>query len=206
IFPGYGMTEVVVLSHATPLSEAAAAGKYGSCGRLLPGFEAKVINDNGEEAGLNKMGELLLRGRAVMRSYLRDGTPLDEEGWLRTGDLVSLDGDGFCFVVDRKKDVFKVHGKQVSPAEIEDLLLTHPAIAQAAVVGIPNEHACHVPRAFIVLSGEESSEIMHDIAQFVKDRLSPHKHPKGGIRVVDELPKSSSGKVLRRVLQGMTAE
>ncbi|GMT05382.1 hypothetical protein PENTCL1PPCAC_27556, partial [Pristionchus entomophagus] len=118
-----------------------------------------------------------------------------------SGDLVFVDEDGFYFVVDRLKDVFKVHGKQVSPAEIEDLLLTHPAIEQAVVIGIPDEHAGHAPRAFIVLRDEESSETVQEVAQFVKERLSPHKHLKGGIRVVDDLPKSSSGKVLRRILQ-----
>ncbi|KAF8381475.1 acs-9 [Pristionchus pacificus] len=204
LIQGYGMTEVVVLSHATPPSAALARGKYGSCGKLLPGFEAKIVNEVGEQVEVGETGELLLRGRAVIRSYLVQGCPLD--GWLRTGDLVRVDIDGFYFIVDRLKDVFKVHGKQVSPAEIEDLLLSHSAIAQAAVIGIPDEHAGHVPRAFIVLRGEEYSETVQEIAQFVKDRLSPHKHLKGGIRVVDELPMSSSGKVLRRVLQEQSIE
>ncbi|GMT31839.1 hypothetical protein PFISCL1PPCAC_23136, partial [Pristionchus fissidentatus] len=206
LIQGYGMTEVVVLSHATPPRAAVAARKYGSCGRLLPGFEAKVVNEEGEEVGVNEPGELLLRGRAVMSSYLRDGSPLDEQGWLRTGDLVSVDHDGFYFVVDRLKDVFKVHGKQVSPSEIEDVLLSHPLVAQAVVVGVPDEHAGHVPRAFIVLQGEANAEAVQEIAQSVKDRLSPHKHLKGGIRILDDLPRSASGKVLRRMLLELSTD
>ncbi|VDK42043.1 unnamed protein product [Anisakis simplex] len=143
---GYGMTELVVLSHLTPLGTPFDDKYLGSCGKLLPGFEAKLISDeNGDEIKESgKCGELLVRSEAIMKGYLRDDdatkNAIDADNWLHTGDYVYYDDEGFYYIVDRIKDLIKVNGLQVSPSEMEDLLMSHPNIKDAAVTGIADEH------------------------------------------------------------------
>ena len=150
--------------------------------------------------GRNENGEIWIRGPQVMRGYLNNpdatAAAIDEEGWLHTGDIGYVDDEGFFYIVDRLKELIKYKGFQVAPAELEALLLSHPAIADVAVIPSPDEEAGEVPKAFIVLKGEATAE---SIMAWVAERVSPQKKVRR-IQFVDEVPKSLSGKILRRVL------
>jgi acyl-CoA synthetase (AMP-forming)/AMP-acid ligase II len=122
---------------------------------------------------------------------------LDEEGWLHTGDVGYVDDDGHLFIVDRVKELIKYKGFQVAPAELEAILLSHPAIADAAVIPSPDEEAGEVPKAFVVLKGEVSPE---EIKEFVAERVAPHKKIRL-LEIIDQIPKTASGKILRRILK-----
>jgi acyl-coenzyme A synthetase/AMP-(fatty) acid ligase len=121
---------------------------------------------------------------------------VDADGWLHTGDVGRADDDGYVVLVDRVKELIKYKGYQVAPAELEAVLVEHPAVAEAAVVGRPDEEAGEVPKAFVALSGEATEE---EIMAFVAERVAPYKRLRA-LEVVDEIPKSPSGKILRRVL------
>ena len=141
-----------------------------------------------------------MRGPHVMKGYLGDAAAsamtVDSEGWLHMGDIGVADEDGYLTVVDRLKELIKVKGYQVAPAELEALLLTHPAVGDAAVVPSPNEEAGEVPKAFVVLRQECNAD---EIVAFVAERVAPYKRIRL-CEVIEEIPKSASGKILRRVL------
>jgi acyl-CoA synthetase (AMP-forming)/AMP-acid ligase II len=120
---------------------------------------------------------------------------IDEDGWLHTGDVATVDDEGYFAIVDRVKELIKYKGFQVAPAELEALLLGHPQITDAAVIGRPDEEAGEIPVAFVVAEGLEVDQVM----QFVAERVAPHKRVRV-VRLVDEIPKSASGKILRREL------
>jgi acyl-CoA synthetase (AMP-forming)/AMP-acid ligase II len=136
-----------------------------------------------------------------MRGYLNNpeatAATIDDEGWLRSGDVGYVDEDGYFFLVDRLKELIKYKGYQVAPAELEALLVTHPAVADAAVVPTPDEAAGEVPKAFVVPTREVSAD---EIIVFVADRVAPYKKIRD-VEFVDEIPKSASGKILRRLLR-----
>jgi acyl-CoA synthetase (AMP-forming)/AMP-acid ligase II len=145
-------------------------------------------------------GEVWIRGPQVMRGYLNNseataGT-IDPEGWLHTGDVAVVDDDGYFRIVDRLKELIKYKGFQVPPAELEAVLTSHPAVSDAAVVGVPDEEAGELPKAFVVAGDEASDE---ELLEFVAERVSPQKRIRL-IERVEEIPKSPSGKILRRVL------
>jgi acyl-CoA synthetase (AMP-forming)/AMP-acid ligase II len=156
--------------------------------------------ESGEPLGANELGEVLVRGPQAMRGYLNrpDATALalGEDGWLRTGDLGYVDEDGYLYLVDRLKEMIKHRGTQIAPAELEAGLLSHPRVAEAAVVGNPDEETGEVPKAFVVASGEASAE---EIMAYVAQRVAPHKRIHA-VQFVDAIPKSPTGKTLRRVL------
>jgi acyl-CoA synthetase (AMP-forming)/AMP-acid ligase II len=164
-------------------------------------MEGTVVDPiSGADLGPHKRGELLVRGPNIMRGYLNnpDATRLtiEPEGWLHTGDIAYIDDDGYLFVVDRLKELIKYKGMQVAPAELEGVLLTHPAVADAAVIGIPDEEAGEVPKAFVVLKAPVTPEaLMH----YVGSQVAPYKKIRQ-VEVLDTIPKSASGKILRRVL------
>ncbi len=195
---GYGLTEVSPLSHA---SIASRPDKNGSVGYCLPNTECRIVDYlSGADLGPGEEGEILVRGPQVMKGYL--GNPqataelIDGEGWLHTGDIGYAAEDGRLFVVDRLKELIKYKGRQVAPAELEALLLSHPAIVDAAVIPSPDEEAGEVPKAFVVLKGEASAE---EIMNFVAERVAPHKRIRK-LEFVREIPKSPAGKILRRIL------
>jgi acyl-CoA synthetase (AMP-forming)/AMP-acid ligase II len=126
---------------------------------------------------------------------------IDSEGWLHSGDLGYYDEEGHFYVVDRLKELIKVKGYQVAPAELEEILRSHPDIDDAAVVGVPDDRAGEVPRAYIVRRSPHISE--EDVKKFVAAKLSEHKHLKGGVLFLTSIPKSPSGKILRRELKGL---
>lgn len=197
---GYGMTEVSPLSHASLPDRK--THKRGSVGFCLPNTECRIVDyNNGAELGPNQEGEIWVRGPQVMKGYLGNPSATQEmitpDGWLRTGDIGYCDEDGRLFVVDRIKELIKVGGRQVAPAELEAVLLTHPAIADAAVVGSPDEKHGEVPKAFIVLKILAGDE---EIIQFVADRVAPYKRIRQ-VEFVSEIPKSPAGKILHRILR-----
>jgi acyl-CoA synthetase (AMP-forming)/AMP-acid ligase II len=196
---GYGLTETGPVLTAHPPEEARI--RHGSAGQLLPNTEARVVDlATGEALGRDQDGELCFRGPQVMRGYLNrpaeTAQMLDAEGWLRTGDIGHVDDDGFFYVVDRVKELIKYKGLQVAPAELEAVLVSHPGIADAAVVRIPDEEAGEVPKAFVVATAELSAQ---EVMDYVAERVAPYKRLRQ-VEFIDEIPKSLSGKILRRVL------
>ncbi|XP_046402315.1 luciferin 4-monooxygenase-like [Ischnura elegans] len=195
---GYGLTEVTLGVAITPLE----GKKLGSVGVLLPGFQCKVADlDTGKALGPNKAGELCFRGAMLMKGYKgnSDATVsiIDEDGWLHSGDIGYYDDDKHLFVVDRIKELIKYKAFQVAPAELEALLLKHPGIKDAAVIGIPDEVAGEVPRAYVVK--EKGSKLSQgDIISYIGKHVSSHKQLRGGVQFVDSIPKTASGKILRR--------
>lgn len=197
---GYGMTESSPATHCTGSDRLKT--KHGSVGMCVPNTECKLVDvETGEMVGVGERGELWVRGPQVMKGYhnrpdATQGT-LDKEGWLHTGDVGYVDEDGHLFIVDRVKELIKYKGFQVAPAELEAVLLSHPAIADAAVIPSPDEEAGEVPKAFVVLKGEAAPE---EIKAYVAERVAPHKKIRR-LEMVDHIPKNASGKILRRVLK-----
>jgi acyl-CoA synthetase (AMP-forming)/AMP-acid ligase II len=159
--------------------------------------------ETGEPVGPNQKGEVCVRGPQIMVGYLNnpDATAqtIDAEGWLHTGDIGYADEDGHFFIVDRAKELIKYKGFQVPPAELEAVLLTHPCIADAAVIPYPDDEAGEVPKGILVLREHVEPEA---ILEFVAERVAPHKRIRH-LEFVDKIPKSPSGKILRRVLVEM---
>ncbi|TKR69594.1 hypothetical protein L596_021734 [Steinernema carpocapsae] len=177
--------------------------KLGASGKLLPHLEMKVMDvETKESLEYNKPGEICVRGSAVMIGYSNrpeaTAEAIDSEGWLHTGDVGYVDEDGFLFVVDRLKEMIKVEGYQVAPAEIEDILLKHPNVQDSAVVGKPDDFAGEVPVAFVVLSNTETSK--EEVMSFVNDQLVRYKHLKD-VFFIEKVPKSITGKISRRLLR-----
>jgi acyl-CoA synthetase (AMP-forming)/AMP-acid ligase II len=173
----------------------------GGIGPPLPNTEAKVVDvSTGAELGAKQEGEICIRGPQVMKGYLNrpeaTAAMIDGEGWLHTGDIGYVDEEGCFFVVDRVKELIKYKGLQIAPAELEAVLLAHPAVADAAVIPMASDEAGEVPKAFVVLRGEAATE---EILGFVAERVAPYKKIRC-LEVTDQIPKSPSGKILRRVL------
>jgi acyl-CoA synthetase (AMP-forming)/AMP-acid ligase II len=189
LMTGYGLTEAgnVTLSHPgdTPEDVAKTAG--------LPceGVEVRIADD----------GEVLVRGYNVMQGYLDDpvatAATIDEDGWLRTGDLGHFNEDGRLLIVGRKKDMYIVGGFNAYPAEIEGFLLEHPAVAQAAVIGVPDERLGQVGKAFVVLKGSQAGTVTaDDLTKWSRDRMAGFKVPRY-VEFLDELPLNATGKVMK---------
>ncbi|VDM48741.1 unnamed protein product [Toxocara canis] len=201
ILQGYGMTEMGMVSHLPDLNDGQ---KFGNCGRLAATYEQKIVDvKTGKECPQGTSGEIWVRGPTIMLGYLNKpqstAEAIDDEGWLHSGDIGYLDEKGYLFVVDRLKELIKVRGFQVPPAELEDILISHPQIRDAAVIGIPDKTAGELPRAYIVRASNVLTE--KEVFEFVKAKVSHYKQLKGGVRFVNEIPKSASGKILRRLLR-----
>jgi acyl-CoA synthetase (AMP-forming)/AMP-acid ligase II len=199
VVQGYGLTETSPVTHATRVG--AGRVKIAGIGPPVPNTEARVVDPvTGSELGPNQQGEISVRGPQVMKGYLNrpeaTAAMIDAEGWLHTGDIGYADEDGCFFVVDRVKELIKYKGLQIAPAELEAVLLAHPAVADAAVVPIPHDEAGQVPKAFVVLKADATPE---QIMGFVAERVAPYKKVRC-LEVIDQIPKSPSGKILRRVL------
>jgi 4-coumarate--CoA ligase len=200
VVQGYGMTESSPVTHLTP----PGGFKPGSCGVTAPNTLTKVVDPaTGEEVGADVDGEICVHGPQVMAGYLNNPqateATIDPEGWLHTGDIGHIDADGHLFIVDRLKELIKVSGFQVAPAELEALLLTHPAVADAAVVGRPDERSGEVPVGFVVLkAGASATE--QEIQDFVAEQVAHYKQLRH-VEFLDAIPKSASGKILRRMLR-----
>ncbi len=194
----YGMTEFGGATHFAPED---GREDPESIGPALPGVECRLVDtETGLEARPGEPGELLVRTPGIMLGYLDNpkatAETIDADGWLRTGDLVTVDEHGWFRVADRLKELIKYKGNQVAPAELEGVLLTHPAVADAAVIASPDVEAGEIPLGFVVTRSPVSAD---DLMGFVAERVAPYKKVRR-IEFVDTIPKSLSGKILRRVL------
>lgn len=199
IIQGWGMTETSCGATIIPLEPAKQ--RPGSAGLLIPNQECRVVDySTGEDLGANQSGEIWLHGSNIMQGYLNQPeasrNTVDEEGWLHTGDIGYIDDEGYLYIVDRIKELIKYKGLQIAPAELEAVLLAHPAVADAAVIGRADAEAGEVPKAFVVLKTPVSAE---GILEFVAEKVAPYKRIRK-LEIVDQIPKSASGKILRRVL------
>lgn len=172
---GYGMSEMTL----SVLTQSELNNKAGSVGTLRPGVWGKIVDpSNGKTLGPNQRGEMCFKGSAIMKGYIRDVNAtretIDANGWLHTGDIGYYDEDGEWFIVDRIKELIKYKGYQVPPAEIEAVLLTHPDILDAAVIGIPDEKAGELPLAFVVRH-KNSNLTEKDVCDFVASKFFKHK-------------------------------
>jgi acyl-CoA synthetase (AMP-forming)/AMP-acid ligase II len=202
---GYGMTEASPGTHLIPERDQADAPS-GSIGWLMPNTEGRLVSpETGQDSDIE--GEVWVRGPQVMAGYLNNPTATAEtltaDGWLKTGDVARL-AEGACFIVDRVKELIKYKGYQVAPAELEALLLTHPGVLDAAVVPMPHEAGGEAPKAFVVATRELDAD---GLMSWIAERVAPYKRIRA-VEFIDEIPKSPSGKILRRVLRdrGATKE
>jgi acyl-CoA synthetase (AMP-forming)/AMP-acid ligase II len=199
VVQGYGMTELSPVSHATPPGQ----GKPGSVGITVSNTECRIVDAEGNDQGVDGEGELWVRGPQVMQGYFGNSSAtdatIDKDGWLHTGDVGRFDADGHLYIVDRVKELIKYKGFQVPPAELEALLITHPDVADVAVIGVPDDEAGELPKAFVVRR-EGSSVSETDLQDFVKEKVASYKQVRQ-VAFVDEIPKSASGKILRRMLR-----
>ncbi|KIL66829.1 hypothetical protein M378DRAFT_74729 [Amanita muscaria Koide BX008] len=212
---GYGMSEGTVATLRSPAPgslDGRLNPRRGSTGVLLPNLVAKILREDGTEADVNEVGELWIKGPTVSLGYWNNEKATKEtfvDGWLKTGDKFRVNEDGYFFFADRAKDTLKVSGAQVSPVEIEDLLLAHPKklIEDVTVAGVSGGRTSDekVPRAWIVLSCEGKNlgeaTVIKELERWHQKNLSKYKWLRGGIEIVNEIPKSPTGKVLRRELQ-----
>jgi acyl-CoA synthetase (AMP-forming)/AMP-acid ligase II len=196
---GYGLTETSPTTHSVP--DDLAGQMPGSIGPPVPNTECRTVDvATGEDAPAGEPGELCIRGPQVMKGYLNNpeatALTITSDGWLHTGDVARIEENGSVRIVDRIKELIKYKGYQIAPAELEALLLTHPAITDAAVIPVADEEAGEVPKAFVVTSVSITPE---EVTRFVADQVAPYKKVRI-IEIIDEIPKSPSGKILRRVL------
>ena len=199
VVQGYGLTETSPVTNLMPLGEDRA----GTVGVLVPNLEMRIVNpESGEDQDADGEGEIWYRGPNVMKGYLgraqETGEMLDDDGWLHTGDIGVVDGDGYLKITDRLKELIKYKGFQVPPAELEALLVTHPKVADVAVIGVPDEEAGELPKAFVVKGDPDLTE--QEVMDFTKEHLSTYKQIRL-VEFIDEVPKSLSGKILRRELR-----
>jgi long-chain acyl-CoA synthetase len=198
---GYGLSEASPVTHSNPIF---GMKKVGSIGIPFPDTEAMIVDvDTGKvEQGINEPGELLIRGPQVMKGYWEKPEETAEtlrDGWLYTGDIGTMDEDGFFYIVDRKKDMIIAGGFNIYPREIDEVLFEHPKVQEAVAVGIPDEYRGETVKAYVVLKpGEEASE--EEIIAFCRERLAAYKAPRS-VEFRPELPKTLVGKVLRRELR-----
>lgn len=198
ISEGYGLTETSPVVCVNPRYRI----KLGTVGLPVPETEVKVIDEQGESLPVGEAGELCVRGPQVMKGYWQrpeaTAEVLDDDGWLKTGDVATIDEDGYVKIVDRKKDMINVSGFKVFPNEVEDVLSEHPDIVEVAVVGADDEESGEVVKAFVVSSNPSLTE--KDVRDFARQSLTGYKVPHS-VEFRDELPKSNVGKVLRRKLK-----
>jgi fatty-acyl-CoA synthase len=202
---GYGLTEVGPNCFSLP--EEDAIRKKGSIG--FPNFyiETRIVDDRGIDVGVNQPGELLMNSPVVTPGYWNNLQATNEsirDGWFHTGDIVRKDEEGYYYVVDRKKDMYISGAENVYPAEIEHFLYTHPDIAEAAVIGVPDEKWGEVGKAFVVLKRDASTTVQ-DLHRYCSGKLAKYKIPKHFV-IIGEMPKGHSGKILKRALQDLHTE
>ena len=203
---GYGLSETSPTTHTQPWEQWNKT--IGSVGTLLPNQTAKYMSPEEKELPIGETGELWIKGPNIFKGYHNnpEGTKnaLTANGYFKTGDVGHQDKDGNFYITDRVKELIKYKGFQVPPAELEGLLISHPMVNDVAVVGIYNkDQATEVPRAYIVPAPgvEGSPKSAQDIMQWLQAKVASHKRLRGGVRFVDEIPKSASGKILRRLLK-----
>jgi long-chain acyl-CoA synthetase len=200
VLEGYGLSET---SPLTSFNRRDRERKPGSIGLPLDGIEMRVVDADGNEVAQGQVGEIAIRGHNVMKGYWGrpDATAevVDADGWFRTGDMGRVDEDGYFFIVDRKKDLVIRGGYNVYPREIEEVLYEHPAVREAAVIGIPHDELGEEVAAAVALK-DGADATAADIRSFVKERVAAYKYPRH-VWLVDELPKGPTGKILKREIR-----
>ena len=202
LMEGFGLTETSpIIAISVPW-----AHKIGSVGKLIPEVQARLVDDNGADLPLTSDGELWLKGPMIMKGYYNKpemtAEVLTPDGWFKTGDVARFDADGYLYITGRKKDMIIMAGEKVFPREIEDALKQHPAVVVAAVLGIKDEARGEAPIAFVQLRPEipaDQKPTENELRAFVRERIAPYKTPRN-IYFMDELPRSGTGKVLKREL------
>lgn len=217
---GYGLSETSPTTHTQPWEEWRTS--IGSVGRMVPNMEAKYMTmpeDGSEpkEVNIGEVGELYMRGPNIFLGYHNNPKATQEclsaDGWFRTGDVGYQDKDGNFYITDRVKELIKYKGFQVPPAELEGILVDNEAVDDVAVIGInSHSHGTEIPLAFVrrseksKSSGVSADQEAKNIAQWLDGKVAYHKRLRGGVRFVDEIPKSAAGKILRRVLKKQAQE
>jgi len=200
ILEGYGLSET---SPVASFNQPDRERKVGSIGTPIPGVEMKLVADDGSEPPVGGVGEILIRGHNLMRGYWRNpeatAEAIDSDGWFRSGDLGVVDDDGYYFIVDRKKDMIIRGGYNVYPREVEEVLYEHPAVREAAVLGIPDNSLGEEVGAAVALR-EGVPVTAAELSAFVRDRVAAYKYPRR-IWFVDDLPKGPTGKILKREIE-----
>jgi len=201
---GWGMTELAGAGAISPPPEV-SADRPGTVGWCVAGAELRIVDPvSGDELGAGERGELWFRGPNVMKGYLNNpqatAATLTDGGWCRTGDVASVGADGLVAIVDRLKELIKYKGYHVAPAELEAVLLSHPMVADAAVVGSPDEEAGEVPKAFLVLKDAADPEhLAQQVLAYAAERVAPYKRVRRH-EIVEAVPRTPSGKIVRRGL------
>jgi long-chain acyl-CoA synthetase len=196
IYESYGLTECAPTCVENPYGRPPVPG---SIGLPIPGFKVRLVDEQDNDVATGEVGELLIKGPAVMKGYLGQPEATAQtlkSGWLHTGDLARMDEDGYLYIVDRKKDLIIRGGYNVYPREIEEVLYTHPAVLEAAVLGVPHDDLGEEIAAVIALRpGSEANA--DELRSYVKERVAPYKYPRL-IKFIDELPKNATGKIFKR--------
>jgi long-chain acyl-CoA synthetase len=198
---GYGMTELSCSAITTPMM---GIRKPGSIGVPMPSTFARIVDiETGQhDMPVGEEGELIIRGPQMMKGYWNkpeETANTIRNGWLHTGDIGRMDADGYFYIAQRKKDMINVGGFKVFPTEVDEVLYTHPAVAEAAAIGIPHEYRGEVVKAFVVLR-DGCTATAEELMEFCKDKLAKFKVPVA-VEFIDSLPKSAVGKILRRSLR-----
>jgi long-chain acyl-CoA synthetase len=195
----YGLTET---SPAVCINPLDLKEYNGSIGLPVPSTDVAIWSEEGKPLPTGEIGELMVRGPQVMKGYWqRDDETikvLGSDGWLHTGDIAKMDGNGYFYIVDRKKDMILVSGFNVYPNEVEDAVMEHPGVLEVAAVGVPDEHSGEVVKLFVVRKDPNLTE--EALRQFCRENLTGYKRPRL-IEFRDALPKSNVGKILRRELR-----
>jgi long-chain acyl-CoA synthetase len=200
LLEGYGLSET---SPVASFNHPDRERKPGSIGTPVEGVEMKIVDDNGNDVPQGEVGEIVIRGHNIMKGYWNrpeaTAEAMDADGWFHTGDVGKVDEDGYFFIVDRKKDLIIRGGYNVYPREIEEVLYEHPAVREAAVIGIPHDKLGEEVAAAVALKeGEDLSA--EDLQAYVKAQVAAYKYPRS-IWFVDELPKTATGKILKRAIE-----
>jgi fatty-acyl-CoA synthase len=199
----YGMTETCGAGTFLPYADHdPAKGKVRSCGVAWPGLELKIVGEDGTEAPRGAVGEVVIRSPVVMKGYWNKPeatTAAIRDGWMRTGDAAYMDEDGYVFIHDRVRDMIRTGGESVYPAEVENALAGHPAIADAAVIGVPDDTWGETVKALVVLKPGAARDGA-DIIAWARARIANFKAPKS-VDFIDSIPRNITGKILRRELR-----
>ncbi len=199
IYEGYGLTEAAPIVSTTAIEHSP---RWGSIGPPLPGIDVRLVGDDGEDALPGDPGEIWVQGQNVFAGYWDDPEATERvltDGWLRTGDVAVASDDGYLSLVDRKKDLVIVSGFNIYPAEVEDVLLEHPAIADAAVIGVPNARTGEAVAAWVVLEAGATLTV-EQVREHAGAHLARYKVP-ATVEIVESLPRNEAGKLLRRELR-----